>query len=183
MNTILITVLSAAALMPSAPPAAPVPVAPEADLPLTGKILVLTNQLTVEGDVEYIGDQYRVCRAVGEAWIPGNKVLRLCADKNEAYAFLHVYLKVDDSEGRLRLAEWCLDHGMNREALAETRAVLARDSRSAKGLRIQARLEPQPGTGCASHLPHRFYPRRRPLRDLTSPPRHSSSSGTAFNRS
>src|SRR5271170_4008812 len=124
MNTILITVLSAAALLPSAPPAEPVPVPPEAELPLTGKVLVLKNQLMVEGDIEYIGAQYRVCRPVGEAWIPGDKGLRLCADKDEAYAFLHAYLKEDDSEGRLRLAAWCLDHGMNREAHAETEMVL-----------------------------------------------------------
>src|SRR5438067_853459 len=78
MNTIILTALSAAVLVPAAPP-----VPPAADQPTTGKVLVLTNERTVEGDVERIGERYRVCRAVGETWVDANQVMRLCASLEE----------------------------------------------------------------------------------------------------
>jgi hypothetical protein len=171
MNTILITVLSAAALLPAAPPDTVVAVPPEATLPLTGKILVLTNGHTVDGDIEQIVDRYRVCRSVGETWIPGDKVLRLCADANEAYVYLRARLKPDDIEGRLLLAEWCRDHGMNAEALVETQIVLSRDKNQPLGRRLLAQLQPQTAPGSRAPIaepPALPAPPLAPRLDLTA---------------
>src|SRR5260370_21392799 len=111
MNTILLSALSAAALLPAAPPAAPVPAYPAEALPLMGKVLVLKNERTVEGDIEYVAGRYRVRRPVGETWLDAAGVLRLCASHREADACLRAQalLKPDDVDRRLHLAEWCLD--------------------------------------------------------------------------
>ena len=34
-----------------------------------GRVLILENQRTLEGDVERVGDQYRVRRSTGEMWV------------------------------------------------------------------------------------------------------------------
>src|SRR5438132_1713855 len=54
----------------------------------TGRVLVLTNERTIEGNIERDGDQYRVRRTVGEVWVPRENVLRLCDSNLEAYHFL-----------------------------------------------------------------------------------------------
>ena len=56
--------------------------------PAHGKVLVLENDQTLAGDIERAGDLYRVRRLIGETTVPADRVLRLCADMEEAYAFL-----------------------------------------------------------------------------------------------
>ncbi len=147
MNTIFITALSAALL----PPPAPVPVRAAEEQPRTGKILVLVNGGTVEGDIERIDDRYRVVyRSSGEVWLPGgDRVLRLCASPEEAFTYLRGLVKANDVAGRMRLAEWCHEHKMDREALTETQAVLAVHKNHPQGRRLLALLEPQQATGPA----------------------------------
>jgi hypothetical protein len=143
MNTILLSALSAAALLPAAPPAAPVPAYPAEALPLTGKVLVLKNERTVEGDIEYVAGRYRVRRPVGETWIEAAGVLRLCGSHAEAYGCLRAQalLKPEDVDRRLRLAEWCLDHGLKAEARAETEEVLRLNKTHPESRRLLARLQ------------------------------------------
>jgi hypothetical protein len=83
----------------------------------TGRVLVLTNERTVEGDIEHVGDQYRVRHPVGETWVPGAKVLRLCADMPEAYRVLRGRANVNDPDECVRLARWCQGHGLANQAL------------------------------------------------------------------
>src|SRR5579864_4171618 len=45
-----------------------------------GKVLLLLNERSFEGDVEYIGEVYRVRRGAGEIVVPAGQALRLCAD-------------------------------------------------------------------------------------------------------
>jgi mono/diheme cytochrome c family protein len=90
-----------------------------ADEPATGKVLVLDNEHTLEGNIERVGTQYRVRRIVGETWVSGERVLRLCADQESAYLFLRGRANLNDADERLRLADWCRQHGLRAQAIAE----------------------------------------------------------------
>jgi hypothetical protein len=92
--------------------------------PEVGKVLVLEGDRTLEGDVERVGDRYRVKRAVGETWIPANRVLRLCPDNVAVLNYLHTRTNLEDPDERLRLAQWCLDRGMQEQALTEAQEAL-----------------------------------------------------------
>ncbi len=87
--------------------------------PTTGHVLVLDNERTLEGDIERHGTQYRLRRSAGELLIPSENVLRLCATREEAYAFLRSRANLIDPDEHLRLARWCQSQGLRRQALAE----------------------------------------------------------------
>jgi hypothetical protein len=94
-----------------------------------GKVLVLDNERVLEGDIERVGDQYRVRRPSGETWIPVEKTRFLCADHAEAYRSLRGAANLQDPDERLRLAHWCHRHQLRAEALEEvTVAVQLRPS-------------------------------------------------------
>jgi hypothetical protein len=172
MNTILLTALGAAALLPAAPPAAPVAVSSAEVQPLTGTILVLKNERTVEGDIERIAGRYRVRRPVGETWVDGSQVQRLCANPAEAYTVLrNLITRADDADRLARVAEWALDHGLNRQALADTKAALAVNANHAQGRRLLARLDPRQAPGAAETVapaPPLPAPPPAPRLDLTA---------------
>src|SRR5438552_3454169 len=71
----------------------------------TGKVLVLDNERTLEGDIERVGEQYRVRRPVGELWVRAENTLRLCATREEAYIFLRTRANLRDPDEHLRLAQ------------------------------------------------------------------------------
>jgi hypothetical protein len=106
-----------------------------------GRVLVLDNDRIVEGDIERVGDQYRVRRAVGETWVPGTKVLRLCADMADAYRFLAHRANLDDPDERLRLARWCHTHGLAGQALENVRAAVELRPGHAPSRRLLEALE------------------------------------------
>src|ERR1700736_2292299 len=85
----------------------------------SGRVLVLDNERTLEGDVERIGEQYRVRRALGELWVQRENVLRLCKDYPEAYSYLRSRANLRDPDEHLRLARWCQLHALREEALKE----------------------------------------------------------------
>src|SRR5262245_41999916 len=90
----------------------------------TGRVIVLDNERTLEGDIERQGDQYRIRRAVGETWVPGDKVLRLCATREEAYLYLRSRANLGDPDERLRLAQWCQLNALREQAIAEVTAAV-----------------------------------------------------------
>src|SRR5262245_36644683 len=87
--------------------------------PVSGKLLVLENERTLEGDIDLAGDVYRIRRQSGEATVPAAKVLRLCASLEEAYEFVRARANLGDADERLRLAQWCHLRGLKAQALAE----------------------------------------------------------------
>lgn len=107
----------------------------------TGRVLILDNERTLEGDVEQVGNQYRVRRPVGETWVPGETVLKLCADLSEAHAFLRSRTNLRDPDEHLKLARWCQFHGLRAEALEEARAALALSPGSAEAQSLVRGLE------------------------------------------
>src|SRR5262249_45351164 len=72
--------------------------------PRKGRVLILENERTLTGDIEQVGEQFRVKRLVGETWVPGERVLRLCASLEDAHRFLQGRANLADPDERLRLA-------------------------------------------------------------------------------
>ena len=93
--------------------------------PTTGKILILDNDRTLEGDIERQDERYVVRRTVGITYVRADRVLKLCASKSEALAFLQHRANLEDPDERLRLARWCHLQGLGEEALKEIKAALA----------------------------------------------------------
>lgn len=92
--------------------------------PAAGKVLLLDNDRVLEGDIERVGDQYRVRRKVGETWVPADRAVCLCASLDDAYASLRRRANLHDPDERLRLARWCHLHGLRDQALAEVTAAV-----------------------------------------------------------
>ncbi len=109
--------------------------------PSHGKVLVLENDQTLAGDIERAGDLYRVRRLIGETTVPAERVLRLCADMEEAYAFLRSRANLADADEHLRLGEWCRLNGLHDQALAEVKAAVELRPDDAGSRRLLAYLQ------------------------------------------
>ena len=107
----------------------------------TGRVLVLTNERTIEGNIERDGDQYRVRRTVGEVWVPRENVLRLCDSNLEAYHFLCSRANLQDPDEHLRLSKWCQLHGLKKEALDEATAAVQMRPADAASRRLLQNLQ------------------------------------------
>jgi hypothetical protein len=90
-----------------------------------GRVLILDNEKTWTGDVERVGDQYRVKRLVGETWIQASRVLQVCATLEDAHRFMQSRANLDDPDERIRLAEWCRQHNLLTQASEEAKAAFA----------------------------------------------------------
>ena len=91
------------------------------DLPAEAEeqVLILANESVLVGHIKREGNAYRVRRGAGETVIPADRVLRLCANRAEAYAYLRGRANLRDPDERLRLARWCMQHGLREQARAE----------------------------------------------------------------
>lgn len=120
----------------------------------TGHVLILKNARILEGDVERIGDQYRVKYAVGETRVPADKVERLCANMEEAYRFLRDQANGDDPDEHLRLARWCHVHGLPEQAVAEAKQAVELRPSHAESRHFLSILErSRPATATATRAP------------------------------
>jgi hypothetical protein len=120
------------------------------EAPKTGHVLLLANERTLEGDIERVGDQYRIKRLLGETWVPADKALKLCADLPDAYTFLHGRANLDDADELLRLASWCHNHGLRDEALAEVKAAVELSPKHKEAKRLLLWLQQTPATAATS---------------------------------
>jgi hypothetical protein len=109
--------------------------------PEVGKVLVLDNERTLTGDIERIDDQYRIKRLIGQTWIPAAKVMKLCGSLEEAHAFLQARANLRDPDERMRLADWCRQHGLREQALAEAREALALRPQDSRAKRLVSYLQ------------------------------------------
>jgi len=107
----------------------------------TGKVLVLDNERTLEGEIERVGEQYRVRRPVGELWVRAENTLRLCRTKEEAYAFLRSRANLRDPDEHLRLALWCYRQGLRGQALEEATAAVELRPNHAESRRLLLSLQ------------------------------------------
>src|SRR5262249_10141508 len=108
---------------------------------VTGHVLILDSERTVEGDIEREGDYYHVKRSFGETIWPAAKVVRLCADLPEAYAYLRSQANLDDPDERLRLAQWCHLRGLREQALKDVQAAAELRPGNAKTQRLLEHLQ------------------------------------------
>jgi hypothetical protein len=160
MNTIFLPLVCAVGLQVAADPPAPAP---------TGKVLVLDNENTLTGDIERQGEQYRVRRTLGETWVPASRALRLCADLEEAYAFVHGRANLNDPDERLRLARWCRTNGLTAHALEEAREAVALRPAHGESRRLLTLLEQSQAVRPAAAAPKPQAPEGPTLNvDLTA---------------
>jgi hypothetical protein len=113
MNAILRSLAAAllAGLVASADPSAPT------------RVVVLDNDNLLEGHVRRVDDGYEVRRPVGgDVTFPASRVVAVVADRKAAYAVVAGRANRRDADERLRLAKWCVTHGLEEEALAEAEA-------------------------------------------------------------
>jgi hypothetical protein len=89
-----------------------------------GRVLLLPGDRGLEGDIEKIGDQYRVRRGSSEVWLPAEKAVRLCPDWEDAFTFMKARANLGDPQERLRLAHWCQRYNLKGHALTEAKAAL-----------------------------------------------------------
>jgi hypothetical protein len=93
--------------------------------PQTGlRFLLLESRQLVEGEIEQVGDGFRVKRDGGETTIPIERVMAVCVDKAGAFRVLSEKTDPKNAEQRLKLAEWCHNNGLTKEAVAEARAAV-----------------------------------------------------------
>src|SRR4051812_39665505 len=65
-----------------------------------GRVLILQNQRTLEGEVELNGDQYHIRQKGGEMWVPVENVLCLCASWEDAFGRLSRQANLRDPDER-----------------------------------------------------------------------------------
>jgi hypothetical protein len=107
----------------------------------SGHVLILENGRTLEGDIEREGTQYRVRRPVGETWVSGEKVVRLCASLEDAYEYLRRQANLRDPDERLRLTRWCQQHELHDQAVAEIAAAVELRPHNAEYRRLLQSLQ------------------------------------------
>jgi hypothetical protein len=158
MNTVASLLL--AVLVAGAPPSA----APAS----RGKILLLDTDRIFEGDIERVGDQYRVRRPTGETWVRAEGVLCLCDSMEEAYRFLRGRSAMNDADEHYRLARWCHDHGLRHQAVEEVKAAVALRPSDAELKRLLRNLQQAEETAAPAAPPPRPAPPPLPAVDVSA---------------
>lgn len=149
------------ALVTGGPVVATVLAADPTSPPTTGRILVLANERTLEGNIQRQGDQYRIKRSIGETWLSGDQVLCLCQTYEEAYAYLRKQANLADPDERKRLAQWCLINGLRQQALAEINAAVELRPGDQQAQRLLRNLQ-RSGHGSSSTPPSIEFDRDAP---------------------
>jgi hypothetical protein len=126
-----------------------------ADPPAVGRVIVLDNERLLEGEIERQGDQYCVRGAQGELVLPAAKVLKLCANRDEAFAFVAARADRRDPDERLRLARWCQLNGLYAQAVQEASAAVEMRPRHAESRQVLETVRRAAAAGAASpgHAP------------------------------
>jgi len=124
----------------------PVENSPANGIPTKGRVVILDNERTLTGEVERVGELYRIKRLVGEMSVPATSVVMVCNTLEEAYHFLRRRANLNDASERLRLVEWCRQHGLREQALAEARAAATLRPKEERIARLVRFLEQSPAT-------------------------------------
>jgi hypothetical protein len=89
----------------------------------------LTSGTVVEGKVEDLGDSIKIVKSNGSAVYPKSMVRKITPKKTveEIYEERSFELKNGDLDGHLKLARWCVEKKLSKEAVAEFKRVIAID--------------------------------------------------------
>jgi hypothetical protein len=87
----------------------------------------LTSGVVIEGRVQDLGDSIKVVKSGASIVYPKSMVRKITPKKTveELYEEQSKALRENDAEGRLKLARWCLEKKLAKEAAAEFRKVVA----------------------------------------------------------
>lgn len=109
--------------------------------PATGTVLVLDNDRTLEGEIERVGDQYRLRRADAVSWVPPQASAVLCTNLREAYLVLRQRANLRDPDERVRLAQWCVAKGLKAEGMEEAKEAVTLNPEHQPAKRLVRHLE------------------------------------------
>ena len=86
----------------------------------------LTSGTVIEGKVEDLGDSIKVIKSNGSATYPKSMVRKITPKKTveEIYEDKARELKGDDVDGHLKLAHWCLQQKLQKEATIEFKKIV-----------------------------------------------------------
>lgn len=89
----------------------------------------LTSGAVVEGRVEDLGDSIKLVKSNGSAVYPKSMIRKITPKKTveEIYEDKSRELKADDLDGRLKLARWCAEKKLAKEAVAEFKKAVLLD--------------------------------------------------------
>jgi hypothetical protein len=173
MSPYLRTLVAAAAL---AAPAWPTARAQEPRP--AGRVLVLDNERLLEGEVVRQDDQFCVRDPRGgELRLPAEKVLKVCASREQAFAFVATRANLRDPDERLRLARWCQLNGLYEQAVAQAAAAVRMRPGHAESRRLLDSVQRAVATRGAGPAPG---PRPAPPAQAAAPVDVSLESLSAF---
>src|SRR5262245_33178748 len=158
MNAIIRTALCAAAF------AAPLNV--RAAEPATGNVVLIDFDRVIEGQIERIGEKFRIRQGSGEMSIPATPTTILLPDLESAYRLMKSRSKLNDRLERVRLARWCVANQLKAHAVQEAEAALAldRDDRSLQRFVEQVKAQ------AALAAPPSVMEQKPPARPLATEP-------------
>lgn len=87
-----------------------------------GRVLLLQNERTLEGDITLQGGRFSIRRSIGETWVPADQVQFVGQSMEEVYAFLRRRANLRDPDERVKLARWCQFRELREQALEEATA-------------------------------------------------------------
>ncbi len=122
-TTYTLILLAGVAGFGAMPPANPQPAQ-------TGKVLLLDSEQLLEGNIEKVGNEYRIKRPMGEITLPAKRAIALVQTRKQAFEILRQYADLRDPDEHLRLARWCMLQDLRDEAIAEAQEVLRIDSKN-----------------------------------------------------
>jgi hypothetical protein len=155
MNAIIRFTLCLAAAAPLAQVAAMDP--PVAST--TGKVLLIDYDRILEGNIERVGDRFRIRHGAGEMTVPAVANMLLLPDKDTAFQLLKNRTKLTDPIALVKLSRWCLANDLKPRALetADMALALLPNDRSLKRFRddvqTQVSLAPPPPIAPAVEVP------------------------------
>lgn len=140
-RVVLLSLFATAAIARSVPPSTPATID-------SGTVLLFDHGGMIEGQIDRVGNRFRVRQAGGEMMLPASTGAVLLPDKQSAYETMRQRVRNGDARQRAILARWCLNHGLKAEAMKEADEALrqAPDDdtirRFVDDLRLQATLPP-----------------------------------------
>lgn len=86
----------------------------------------LTSGTVIEGKVEDLGDSIKIVKSNGSATYPKSMVKKITPKKTveEIYEEKARDVKAEDIDGHLRLANWCLQQKLQKEAVLEFKKII-----------------------------------------------------------
>lgn len=88
----------------------------------TTQVVVLRNGNILEGQVDRLGDSYRVLTGVSEIRLASRDVERVVPTLFDAYACKRIEVREDSASDHIALAMWCIRHEIWPQAMAELEA-------------------------------------------------------------